>query len=232
MKKIGLVGGTVPESTVLYYKELNSQVDRLTGGQAMPDIAIESVNFRKAWDYVASGNYDKLADYLAEKVNALKAAGSEVIALTAGTMHIVLDQIEEKTGASLVSIPKAVCKEAVSKGCRKVGLLGTSFTMEKDYMKRDFVQAGIDIVVPEQEDRDIIAKRIFEELELGIVNENTLIEFNGIISKMKKEHGIEAIVLGCTELPLLLNDENCVLPCLDSVQIHIQELIRLACKQG
>ena len=95
-------------------------------------------------------------------------------------------------------------------------------------MKKDFAQAGIDVIVTCKEDRELVAKRIFEELELGIVKESTLKEFNGIISKMKNDYGMEAIVLGCTELPLLLNNENCVLPCMDSVEIHIQELINLA----
>ncbi len=232
MKKIGLVGGTGPESTLMYYKELNSRIDNLTGGKAMPDIAIESVNFRRAWDYVAEGDYNNLAKYLSEKVNALKATGAEIIALTAGTMHIVFAEIEKDTSVSLVSIPKAVCKEAQKRNYKKVGLLGTIFTMEKDYMKNDFVNAGIEVVVPEKADRDLIANRILEELELGVVKESTREEFNSIIKKMRDNHGIEAVVLGCTEIPLLLNDDNCVLPCLDSVDIHINQLIKLATSEN
>lgn len=155
MKKIGLVGGTGPESTVMYYKEKNTNV-------------------------------------------------------------------------SLVSIPKTVCNEVLRKGYKKVGLLGTIFTMEQDYMKKDLLQAGVDVIVPDKTDRELVAKRIYEELELGIVKDSTLQEFNEIIKKMQELHGIEAVVLGCTELPLILNDDNCVLPCLDSVAIHIEELIHLA----
>lgn len=228
MKKIGLVGGTGPESTLMYYKELNARIDNLTGGRAMPDIAIESVNFRKTWDYVSSGSYEKLSDYLSGKVNSLKLAGAEVIALTAGTMHIVFDNIEKTTNVQLVSIPKVVCEEAVRRKYKKVGLLGTIFTMEQDYMKKDFIEAGIEVVVPGKEDRALIAKRIYEELEFGTVKETTLQEFNTILAKMQKDHGIEAVVLGCTELPLLLNAENCVLPCMDSVDIHITALVDLA----
>ena len=228
MRKIGLVGGTGPESTLMYYKELNSRIDAMTGGKAMPDIAIESVNFRRAWDYVSSGNYDALADYLSEKVLGLKQTSSEIITLTAVTMHAVSDQIEAKTGVSLLSIPKAVCREALRRGYRKIGLLGTIFTMEQDYMKRNFIQNGIEIVVPDPADRELVAKRILEELELGIVKESTLEEINGIIDRMRTDKGIEAVILGCTELPLLLNDQNCVLPCLNSVAIHISELIQSA----
>lgn len=228
MKKIGLVGGTGPESTLMYYKELNTRIDQLTGGKAMPDLAIESVDFRKAWAYVSNGEKDNLADYLSEKVSCLRSTGCEVISLTAGTMHLVINEIEKKTGVSLVSIPKAVADEAASKGYTKVGLLGTIFTMEQDYMKKDLIDAGIEVCIPGKEDRELVAKRIFEELELGIVKDETLKEFQALIVKMQKEQGIQAVILGCTELPLLLNEKNSPLPILDSVEIHIRKLIELA----
>ena len=228
MKKIGLVGGTGPESTLMYYKELNSRIDKLTGGKAMPDIAIESVNFRRAWEYVTTADYDKLSDYLAEKVNSLYNGGAEIISLTAATMHIVMDELAAKTKAELISIPKIISDEVVSLGMKKVGLLGTIFTMEQDYMKKDLLDAGVEVYIPEKEDRELVAKRIYEELEVGVVKESTLQEFVNIINKMKKDNGIEAVILGCTELPLLLNSENTPLPCLDSVEIHIRKLIELA----
>ena len=228
MKKIGLVGGTGPESTLMYYKELNSRIDTLTDGKAMPDIVIDSVDFRRAWSFVVDERYDLLADYLSEKVENLKRCGAEVISLTAVTMHAVVDEICEKTGADLVSIPKAVCKEAKSRGYKTIGLLGTALTMDKDYMKKDFREAGINVIVPDESDQELVAGRIYEELENGIVKESTLREFQDIITKMKENDGIEALVLGCTELPLLLNNGNCPVPCLDSVEIHIKELIELA----
>ncbi len=228
MKKIGLVGGTGPESTLMYYKELNSRIDKLTGGKAMPDIAIESVNFRRAWEYVTTADYEKLSEYLAEKVNSLYNGGAEIISLTAATMHIVMDELAAKTKAELISIPKIISDEVVSLGMKKVGLLGTIFTMEQDYMKKDLLDAGVEVYIPEKEDRELVAKRIYEELEVGVVKESTLQEFVDIINKMKKDNGIEAVILGCTELPLLLNSENTPLPCLDSVEIHIRKLIELA----
>ena len=229
MKKIGLVGGTGPESTLMYYKELNSRIDNLTGEKAMPDIAIESVDFRRAWNYVCNKEYDALAEYLAEKVRCLEAAGCQVISLTAVTMHIVFDEIVKKSGIKLplVSIPKAVADEAVARGIKKIGLLGTIFTMEQDYMKKDLQEAGVQVFVPEKSEREFVAKRIYEELEKGIVKESTLVEFVEIINKMKERDGIEGIILGCTELPLLLNSENCPIPCFDSVEIHIKKLIEL-----
>lgn len=228
MRKIGLVGGTGPESTLMYYKELNSRIDALTEGSAMPDVAIESVNFRKAWSFVERGEYDKLTDYLSEKVECLKAGGAEIISLSAVTMHIVFGQIEAKTNTQLISIPKAVRDEAVAREFKCIGLLGTIFTMEQDYMKKDLEDAGIRVVVPQKDERELIAKRILEELEVGIVKESTLKEFTAIIERMKREDGIEAVILGCTELPLLLNKDNCPVYCLDSVEIHLNKLVELA----
>ena len=228
MKKIGLVGGTGPESTIMYYKELNTKIDEATGGKSMPELSIESVNFRKAWELVSEEKHKELADYLSRKIKILAEGGAEIIALTAATMHIVFDEVVKQTNVSLVSIPKTICSEVIERGYKKVGLLGTIFTMEQNFMKKDLLQAGIDVVVPDKMDRELIAKRIYEELELGIVKESTLQEFNEIIQRMRNEHKIEAVILGCTELPLILNDENCVLPCLDSVAIHIKKLVELA----
>ncbi len=228
MKKIGLVGGTGPESTLMYYKELNGRIDALTRSAEMPDLAIESVNFRRAWELVSSGNYEALAGYLAEKIENLSRSGCEVISLTAATMHVVYDELVRKTGVRLVSIPESVCAESRARGYRKVGLLGTIFTMEQDFMKKDFVRAGMEVVVPGKADRELIARRILEELELGIVKEETREEFTRIIREMRDEQGIQAVILGCTELPLLLNPGNCPVDCLDSVEIHMQSLIHLA----
>ena len=228
MKKIGLVGGTGPESTVMYYKKLNTEIDRLTGGTAMPDIAIESVNFRRAWDYVSNEKYDLLTDYLEEKVKSLISGGAEVISLTAITMHMVFDELSKRTDYPLVSIPKAVCEEVVSQGISRVGLLGTVFTMEQDYMKKDLISAGVKVFVPNEKERELIGKRIFEELEMGIVKESTLTEFVTIIDRMKDDDGIEGIILGCTELPLILNSDNCPVSCFDTVDIHLKKLVSLA----
>ena len=228
MKKIGLVGGTGPESTVMYYKALNALVDEATGGEHMPEIAIESVDFRKTWAQICEGRHEDLAAYLSEKVMLLKRSGAEVVALTAVTMHMVCDKIEDQTQVSLVRIPEAVCEVATARGYRRVGVLGTAATMEGDFMKKAFWDAEIEIVVPEEEDRALVARRIFEELEFGVVKESTRQELNAVIKKLKDRHNIEAVVLGCTELPLILNDENAVLPCLDAMEIHIEKLATLA----
>lgn len=228
MKKIGLVGGTGPESTLMYYKILNSEIDRITEGRAMPDIAIESVNFTRAWNNVTEGRYDLLADYLEEKLESLDKGGAEVISLTAVTMHVVYNDLAARFNKPIVSIPKVVADEISAKGIKRIGLLGTIFTMEKDYMKKDLIESGIEVFVPNEAERQLVAKRIFEELEKGIVKESTLKELTDIITRMKNGDGIEGVILGCTELPLILNSDNCPVACFDAVEIHIRKLIELA----
>ena len=228
MKKIGLVGGTGPESTLMYYKKLNEAFDRSSGGTAMPEIVIESVDFRRFWGYVENSEFDKISDYLIEKLENLDKCGAEVISLTAITCHVVYDELAKRFKKPIVSIPKAVCEKAVSKGIKRIGLLGTALTMEEDYMKKDLTSAGIEVFVPDTEDRKLVARRILEELENGIVKESTLNELTDIISRMKEENGIEGVILGCTELPLILNSGNCPVECFDAVSIHIDKLIDLA----
>ena len=143
-------------------------------------------------------------------------------------MHIVYDEIVKNSRVELLSIPGAICDEVVRRGYKIVGMLGTVFTMEQDFMKKDLLNAEVEVIVPKKKERDLIATRILEELEIGIVKESTLVEFNEIIKRMRDDNGIEAVILGCTELPLLLNNENCVIPCLDSVEIHINKIIEKA----
>lgn len=228
MKKIGLVGGTGPESTLMYYKILNYEIDRITEGRAMPDIAIESVNFPRTWNNVTEGRYDLLADYLLEKLECLDKSGSEVISLTAVTMHVVYDELAKRFNKPIISIPRVVAEEISSKGIKRIGLLGTIFTMEKDYMKKDLIESGIEVFVPNDEERQLVAKRIFEELEKGIVKESTLKELTDIVTRMRNDDGIEGVILGCTELPLILNSDNCPVACFDAVEIHIRKLIELS----
>ena len=227
MKKIGLVGGTGPESTMIYYREINKRIAMQTGGEAFPEIAIESVNLYKALGFVANKNYEALNQYLSEAVANLEACGAELVALTAGTMHIVFEQLQARTNVPFISIPETVAEYAVSKGYTKVGLLGTIFTMEQDYLSRAFVDRGIQVVVPSAAQRILVNERISKELEYGIVKETSTNELIAVIEELKQASGIEAVILGCTELPLALNDNNCPVDCLDIMELHIRKLVQL-----
>lgn len=228
MKKIGLIGGTGPESTLVYYRELNARLNKLADGKAFPEIAIESVDLFKALDLVSKEKYDELADYIGERIASLEKSGAQIIALTAATMHVVFDKLKPGVHVPFISIPEAAAEKAVAKGYKKVGLLGTIFTMEKDYLSKAFVERGIEVFTPSKENRLVVHNRIANELEYGIVKEESRGELISVIEKMKKEQGIEAVILGCTELPLALNENYCPVDCLDIMEIHIQKLVELA----
>lgn len=227
MRKLGLIGGTGPESTLVYYKEINRRVNERLGGKAFPELSIESVDLYKALGLVGDRKYDELKDYLLTCAKNLSNNNCEIISLTAGTMHVVYDEISKDLDAPMVSIPKTVAQYAKEKGITKVGLLGTIFTMENDFFSKAFVEDNIEVFVPEKDDRILINERISKELELGIVKKETQDELIGIIRKLMAKNGIEAIVLGCTELPLALNDNNCPTICLDIMDIHIDKLVDL-----
>ncbi len=227
MKKLGLVGGTGPESTLVYYKEINRQIHMKTGGTAFPEISIESVNLYRALGYVADEKYGELSSYLSDAINNLVNGGAELVALTAGTMHVVYDEIKDRVHVPLVSIPDAVSEAAASHKFNKVGLLGTIFTMQNDFFKKAFTEKGIDVVTPSDEDMMLVNERISKELEYGIIKDSTREELVNIIMKMKNTQAIEAVILGCTELSLILNSDNCPVDCLDIMDIHIDKLVRL-----
>lgn len=227
MKKIGLIGGTGPESTLVYYKEINRRVNEKMGGQTLPELAIESVDLYKALGLVSAREYSKLADYLATRAQNLINSGCDIVSLTAGTMHVVYDELKATSTVPMISIPETVAQYAKSKGISKVGLIGTIFTMENDFFAKAFTSGGIEVFTPEKTDRVLVNDRISNELEYGIVKETTQKELIEVINKMVEVHGIEAIILGCTELPLALNSGNCPVTCLDIMGIHIDRLVEL-----
>ncbi len=227
MKKLGLVGGTGPESTLIYYRELNRRVLKKTGGKAFPEISIESVDLYKALGYVEREQYGELSNYLGNALCNLVKGGAEVAALTAGTMHVIYDELKEKVPVPLVSIPESVCEAAVLGRYTKVGLLGTIFTMKKDFFKKPFAEKGIQVVTPAGEDMALVNDRISRELEYGIVKDSTRSELVDIIRGMKERQGIEAVILGCTELPLILDSKCCPVDCLDIMEIHINCLAEM-----
>jgi aspartate racemase len=225
MKKLGLVGGMGPESTVPYYHDIVYGVQEKIG--FFPSLTIESVNVFDVLKLCKEERYSDLVEYLMEAVNNLAAAGADFAALSANTPHIVFDELKERSTIPLISIVEATCDEAVKQNLNKVGLLGTIFTMEGEFFKKPFYENDIEIVTPTHEEMSFINEKISTELELGIIKEDTLVAFQAIIQRMKIENDIQAIILGCTELPLLLSDELSPVPCLDTMKIHIQTLVNM-----
>lgn len=225
MKKLGLIGGTGPESTVPYYQGIVYGVQEKVGGKFFPNLTIESVNVFDVLQLCSEEKYDELTDYLMTAINNLVNSGADFVALSANTSHIVFDRLQEKSPVPLVSIVEATKDEALRLNKNKLGLFGTIFTMKGEFFKKPFIDSNIEIILPTEEEMEYINHKISTELELGIVKEETQRNFCEIIERMKNENGIEAIILGCTELPLILNDEVSPIQCLDTMKIHINTLI-------
>lgn len=225
MKKLGLVGGMGPESTILYYHDIVYGVQKKMGKGYFPKLSIESVNVFDVLQLCEAKKYDELTDYLMVAINNLIKSGADFAVLSANTPHIVFDKLQEKSKIPLISIIDATCDEVLRQNKQKLGLLGTIFTMTGDFFKKPFWENNVEIVVPTDKEMEFINQKISSELELGIVREDTLHDFQRIIGRMKADNGVEAIILGCTELPLLLNDEVSPVPCLDTMKIHIQTLV-------
>lgn len=226
MKKLGLVGGMGPESTIPYYHDIVYGVQEALGKSIFPELSIESVNVFEVLRLCGEKKYDELTEYLIRAINNLAKSGADFAALSANTPHIVFDKLKEQSPIPLISIVEAACEEARRRELKKIGLLGTIFTMTGEFFKIPFVKNEIQVTIPSESEMELINDKISTELELGIVKEETLLSFQKVISRMKDEDGIEAIVLGCTELPLLLNDEVSPVPCLDTMQIHINSIIK------
>lgn len=225
MKKLGLVGGMGPESTIPYYHDIVYGVQQRLGKDCFPNLTVESVNVFDVLRLCGERKYDELTDYLLRAIRNLAQSGADFAALSANTPHIVFDRLEALSPIPLMSIIESTCREAEKRNLKKIGLMGTIFTMTEDFFKRPFLRRGMAIVVPTDAEMAYVHQKISSELEHGIVKEETLDRFQSILTRMQAEEQIEAIVLGCTELPLLLNDQVTPVPCLDTMKIHIQDII-------
>lgn len=225
MKKLGLVGGTGPESTIPYYRDIVYGVQKRLARPVFPPVVIDSIDVFQVLAFCRSRDYRGLAGYVSRSISALAAAGADFAALTGNTPHIVFQELSRRSPIPLISSVDTACRAARDRGFRKLLLLGTAFTMEEDFFKAPFRAAGIQLVLPPPEARRWIHEKISSELELGIKKADTLDGFRRIIQSARERDGAEAVILGCTELPLLLSDEVSPLPCLDTLSIHVSALI-------
>ena len=230
MKKLGLIGGSGPESTLVYYKEINMRINEMSNETCFPEFTIESINLYKISEYRMADDMEGMKNYLLKAIQNLAAAGAQIGALTAGTLHMVYDDLAKESSIPLISIPEIVSRVAEERGYHKVGILGTDVTMKKDFMKKPFRMKGIEVVAPTEEEMELVNHRIFTELENAIIKPSTEKELIDIIRRMKEEDGIEAVILGCTELPLILNQMNSPVDVLDIMRIHIEELTKIMMK--
>lgn len=226
MKKLGLVGGTGPESTVMYYRKIIHGVGGVLGAERLPQIAIDSLSAFEVFALCKAQRFEELAEYLLGALNNLAASGAEFAALTGNTPYIVFEKVRAATPLPLISAIEVTRDEALARGLTKVGLLGTVFTMTNDFFKQPLQDAGIEVVVPSAPEIEYIHGKIADELEHGVVKPETQTEFISIVKAMKARDDIQQLVLGCTELPLILDDQVCPVPCLDTADLHIRALVR------
>lgn len=221
MPKLGMVGGTGPESTVEYYQAIIKRYQDKTGNpEELPEFLIHSINMYKIFDLLDSGEEGELVAYLAAAVQDLQKAGADFAVLAANTPHIVFEEVRQETGVPMISIVEETFREADRLNLGNVGLIGTKFTMENDFFKEPFLANGKKLVVPNGDEQDYIHEKIVDELEKGIVKPETKDEFLNIISRMVEEDGIDGIILGCTELPMLIKPEDTKIRQLDTLEIH------------
>ena len=228
MKTIGLLGGVTWQSTALYYKFINEEINQRLGGVNAGKILIKSVNFAEVLEIQDNDGWNRLGEFLAYEATILEKGGADFILLGANTLHKIAKIIIKEITIPLIHIVDVVAEVVGSSGFTKCGLLGTKFTMEDDFftgkLKREY---NIDTIIPEPEERNFIHKIIYEEISIGIVSKKTQQRMIAIISKLK-ESGAEAIILGCTELGMLINEDNSPLHPIDTAKIHTQKAVELA----
>ncbi|HYQ65455.1 aspartate/glutamate racemase family protein [Actinophytocola sp.] len=218
MKVIGLLGGMSWESSVQYYRHVNERVRERLGGFHSAHCVLYSVDFAEIEELQASGRWDAAGKRLDEAAGALKRAGADFLVLCTNTMHKVADRI---TGLPLLHLGDATAGAVLAAGVRKVGLLGTAFTMEQDFYVDRLASHGLDVLVPPEEDRAEVHRVIYEELVLGVVREESRAAYRAVIRRLV-ERGAEGVILGCTEIELLVGAGDSPVPVFPTTRLHAE----------
>lgn len=226
MKKLGLIGGTGPESTLIYYRRLHESVQKAAGETVIPPMSIENLSAFTVFEYLDEGGVDKLHDYLLAGIRNLAAAGAEFAALSANTTHIVIDRLRETSPLPLLSSIDSTRRAVAESGAGSVALLGTEFTMVNDFLTGPLREDGVHVAIPDAEEVAYIQHKIATELELGVVKDDTREGFLKIINRLIADDAIELVILACTELPLLFPAGTLPVPGLDTIDPHIEDLTR------
>ena len=226
MKTLGLIGGIGPESTIDYYRLLTAQYREKADG-ASPPVIINSVELKRIIGWMSAGELDKVTDYIAEAFEKLQRAGVDFAALTTNTVHIVFDELQQRTSLPLISTVEATCERAQSLGFKSVGLFGTGHTMRAPFYPKVFARTEIKLVTPTEEEQNYIHEKYYGELLKDLFLPETLAQFLRIAEEMKARDGVEAVILGGTEIPLLIRtEEHNGIKLLDTTRIHVDRLIK------
>ena len=226
MKKIGMIGGFGPESTLDYYRLLIDQYRQQKGVGSLPEIIIYSMDMYTLLTLVEQKRWDDVTEWLLQGVNTLHKAGADFGIISANTPHIVFDRLKSVSPIPLISIVEETSKKAKEIGLKRVGLLGTSFTMRASFFQKVFANNNISIVVPSEKEQEYIQHKLMTEIELGQFIEETRNDLLTIVKRMIDEDLIEGVILGCTELPLILSKDEYDIPFLNTTKIHVESAIR------
>ena len=222
LKTIGLIGGMSWESTVTYYKIINETVKEKLGGLHSAKCILYSVDFQEIEECQANGNWEKSGEILGEAAYNLEKAGADFIVICTNTMHKVVNQIKEKISIPILHIAEMTAEKILEKGLKNIALLGTKYTMEQDFYKSKLIEKGINVIIPDKNDIEIINKVIYDELCLGTINSDSKKKFLEIVDKLRSK-GAEGIILGCTEIGLLIKNEDTDVPLFDTAIIHAEQ---------
>jgi aspartate racemase len=227
MNTVGIIGGIGPESTIEYYRLIiSSFLEREKNGN-YPRIIINSINMKKMLDLIGENRLEKVTDYLVSEIQKLASAGADFALFASNTPHIVFNQINKVSPMPLISIVEATCENAMGKGLQRVGLFGTKFTMQGGFYDRIFSDHGITVISPQEKDQDYIHEKYMGELVKGILRDDTKNELLNIANKLRDSDGIQALILGGTELPLILKETDAdKMDFLDTTRIHVESIMK------
>lgn len=220
MKTLGLIGGMSWESTIPYYRQINQTVKHTLGGLHSAKVIIYSVDFHEIEALQRSGDWDQAGQILAQAAQSLQRAGAEMLVLCTNTMHKVAAVIEDAVTIPLLHIADPTAQEIKAQGLQKIALLGTRFTMEQAFYKERLQNLhGLEVLIPPSDDRDIVHRVIYEELCLGTINSSSQQDYIRIMKDLVQQ-GAQAIILGCTEISLLVQAEHASVPLFDTTALH------------
>lgn len=219
MTTIGLLGGMSWESTAHYYRLLNETVRDRAGGLHSAPILLHSVDFAPIADLQRRDAWDEAARLLGDAARGLAQAGADVLVIATNTMHIVADEVEAAAGIPLLHIADPTADAAERRGLGRLGLLGTRFTMEKEFYRARLERRGLEVLVPDEDDRDTVHRIIYDELVLGVVRDESRSAYRAVIERLVAR-GADGIILGCTEIGMLVGPGDSPVPTLDTTELH------------
>jgi aspartate racemase len=228
MNTVGIIGGIGPESTIEYYRKIVSTYLERPGTGDYPQIIINSINMKKMLDLIGNGELEEVTAFLVGEVIKLKNAGADYGLLASNTPHIVFDQVSQSSPLPLISIVEATCKKIMETGFRRVALFGTKFTMQGGFYNEVLSKSGIEIITPDEVDQRFIHDKYMNELVKGIILDKTRSGLINVIDKMRQKHDIQGLILGGTELPLILkNDDIIKVHLFDTTEIHVESVLEV-----